>query len=98
MVNRSAIVIRTTSDKVKPKVLYAYLKSDIGQTQISRLIKGATIPNISLKELKQIPVIVPSLEEQEQAIECIDKSRETQQAIEQLLSEQSARQSKLWSL
>ena len=98
MVNRSAIVIRTTSDKVKPKVLYAYLKSDIGQTQISRLIKGATIPNISLKELKQIPVIVPSLEEQEQAIECIDKSRETQQAIEQLLSEQYARQSELWSL
>ena len=98
MVNRSAIVIRTTSDKVNPKVLYAYLKSDIGQTQISRLIKGATIPNISLKELKQIPVIVPSLEEQEQAIACIDNSRETQRAIEQLLSEQYARQSELWSL
>lgn len=98
MVNRSAIVIRTTSDKVDPKVLYAYLKSDIGQTLISSLIKGATIPNISLKELKQIPVIVPSLEEQEQAIACIDKSRETQQAIEQLLSEQYARQGKLWSL
>ena len=98
MVNRSAIVIRTISDKVNPKVLYAYLKSDIGQTQITQLIKGATIPNISLKELKKIPVIVPSLEEQEQAIACIDKSRETQQAIEQLLSEQSARQSKLWSL
>ncbi|WP_201533939.1 N-6 DNA methylase [Psychrobacter ciconiae] len=98
MVNRSAIVIRTTSDKVNPKVLYAYLKSDIGQTQISRLIKGATIPNISLKELKQIPVIVPSLEEQEQAIACIDKSRETQKAIKQLLSEQYARQSELWSL
>ena len=98
MVNRSAIVIRTTSDKVDPKVLYAYLKSDIGQTQIARLIKGATIPNISLKELKQIPVIVPSLEEQEQAIECIDKSRETQKAIQELLLEQDARQKELWSL
>lgn len=98
MVNRSAIVIRTISDKVDPKVLYAYLKSDIGQTQISGLIKGATIPNISLKELKQIPVIVPSLEEQEQAIACIDKSRETQKAIEQLLSEQYTRQGELWSL
>lgn len=98
MVNRSAIVIRTTSDKVNPKVLYAYLKSDIGQTQITQLIKGATIPNISLKELKQIPVIVPSLEEQEQAIACIDKSRETQQIIKKLLSEQNARQKELWSL
>ena len=98
MVNRSAIVIRTISDKVNPKVLYAYLKSDIGQTQISGLIKGATIPNISLKELKQIPVIVPSLEEQEQAIACIDKSRETQKAIQELLLEQDARQKELWSL
>ncbi|ABE76143.1 N-6 DNA methylase [Psychrobacter cryohalolentis] len=98
MVNRSAIVIRTISDKVNPKVLYAYLKSDIGQTQISGLIKGATIPNISLKELKQIPVIVPSLEEREQAIACIDKSRETQKAIQKLLSEQYAIQSELWSL
>ena len=98
MVNRSAIIIRTTSEKVNPKVLYAYLKSDIGQTQIMQLIKGATIPNISLKELKKIPVIVPSLEEQEQAIACIDKSRETQKAIKQLLSEQSARQSELWNL
>ena len=98
MVNRSAIVIRTISDKVNPKVLYAYLKSDIGQTLISSLIKGATIPNISLKELKQIPVIVPSLEEQEQAIACIDKSRETQKAIKELLLEQEERQSKLWAL
>ena len=98
MVNRSAIVIRTTSEKVNPKVLYAYLKSDIGQTQITQLIKGATIPNISLKELKQIPVIVPSLKEQEQAIACIDKSRETQQTIKKLLSEQNARQKELWSL
>lgn len=98
MVNRSAIVIRTTSDKVNPKVLYAYLKSDIGQTQISGLIKGATIPNISLKDFKQIPIIVPSLEEQEQAIACIDKSREIQKAIKELLSEQYERQSELWSL
>lgn len=98
MVNRSAIVIRTTSNKVDPKVLYAYLKSHIGQTLISSLIKGATIPNISLKELKQIPVIVPSLEEQEQAIACVNKSRETQQAIQKLLSEQYERQDELWNL
>ncbi|MGP5649449.1 N-6 DNA methylase [Psychrobacter celer] len=98
MVNRSAIVIRPISDKVNPKVLYAYLKSHIGQTQIASLVKGATIPNISLKELKQIPVIVPSDDEQEQAIECVDKSRETQQTIQKLVLEQQARQDQLWKL
>ena len=98
MVNKSGIVIRVTSSSIDPRALYAYLKSDFGTVQISRLIKGAAISNISLKELKQLPVIVPSKQEQEEAIACIDKSRETQQAIQQLLLDQEARQSKLWNL
>lgn len=98
MVNKSGIVIRVTSSSIDPRALYAYLKSDFGTVQISRLIKGAAISNISLKELKQLPVIVPSKQEQEEAITCIDKSRETQQAIQQLLLDQEARQSKLWNL
>lgn len=98
MVNKSGIVIRVISSSIDPRALYAYLKSDFGTVQISRLIKGAAISNISLKELKQLPVIVPSKQEQEEAITCIDKSRETQQTIQQLLLDQEARQSKLWNL
>lgn len=98
MVNKSGIVIRVTSSKVDPRALYTYLKSDFGTVQISRLIKGATIANISLKELKQMPVIMPSEDEQNEAIACTQQSRETQQAIQKLLDEQQVRQSKLWAL
>lgn len=97
-VNKSGIVIRVTSSKIDPRALYTYLKSDFGTVQISRLIKGATIANISLKELKQMPVIIPSEDEQNEAIACTQKSRETQQAIQRLQDEQQARQSKLWAL
>lgn len=97
-VNKSAIVIRVTSSKIDPRALYTYLRSDFGTVQISRLIKGATIANISLKELKQMPVIIPSEDEQNEAIACTEKSRETQQTIRKLLEEQEARQSKLWKL
>ncbi|WP_299187978.1 N-6 DNA methylase [uncultured Psychrobacter sp.] len=98
MVNKSGIVIRVTSSKVDPRALYTYLKSDFGTVQISRLIKGATIANISLKELKQMPVIMPSEDEQNEAVACTQKSRETQQTIRKLLDEQQARQRKLWAL
>lgn len=97
-VNKSAIVVRVTSNKIDPRALYTYLRSDFGTVQISRLIKGATIANISLKELKQMPVIIPSEDEQNEAITCTQKSRETQQTIRKLLDEQQARQSKLWAL
>lgn len=97
-VNKSGIVIRVTSSKIDPRALYTYLKSDFGKVQLARLIKGATIANISLKELKQMPVIIPSAEEQNEAIFCTQKSRETQQTIRKLLNEQQARQSQLWAL
>ena len=97
-VNKSGIVIRVTSSKIDPKALYTYLKSDFGKVQLARLIKGATIANISLKELKQMPVILPSDDEENDAIACTEKSRETQKAIQNLLSKHKERQSKLWAL
>jgi len=98
MVNRSGIVIRVNSDLIDAKALYAYLQSDLGQVQLNSLVKGASIPNISLKELKTLPIILPTLEEQQQAIDIIDKSRETQKAIQQLLLEHEQRRCELWGL
>ena len=98
MANRSGIVIRVNSDLIDAKALYAYLQSDLGQVQLNSLVKGASIPNISLKELKTLPIILPTLEEQQQAIDIIDKSRETQKAIQQLLLEHEQRRCELWGL
>ena len=96
MINRSGIVLRTVSEKIDPRSLYAYLCSEMGQVQLDALVKGTSIGNISLKELKTLPVILPTEAEQKQAIDIIDKSRETQKAIQQLLLEQEQRQSELW--
>lgn len=98
MVNKSAIVIRVTSDIIDPRALYAYLASDIGQTQLSSIAQGAVIANISLKELRNLPIIVPSLEEQRKAIALIDNSRSTQKTIQKLLAELDAQKNDLWNL
>lgn len=98
MANRSGIVIRVNSHIIDAKALYAYLKSDLGQVQLNSLVKGASIPNISLKELKTLPVILPTQAEQQRSIDVIDKSRETQKAIQQLLANHEQRRRELWSL
>lgn len=98
MANRSGIVLRVSSNQIDAKALYAYLKSDLGQVQLNSLVKGATIPNISLKELKTLPVVLPTLEQQQQAANIVDKSRETQKAIQQLLVEHEQRRRELWGL
>lgn len=98
MANRSGIVLRVNSNLIDAKALYAYLKSDLGQVQLSSLVKGASIPNISLKELKTLPVVLLTLDEQQKAVSIVDKSRETQKAIQQLLLEHEQRRSELWGL
>lgn len=98
MINRSGIVLRTVSEKIDPRSLYAYLCSEMGQVQLDALVKGTSIGNISLKELKKLPIILPTEAEQQQAIDIIDKSRETQKAIQQLLLEHEQRRCELWGL
>lgn len=98
MINRSGIVLRTVSEKIDPKSLYAYLCSEMGQVQLDELVKGSSISNISLKELKTLPIILPTKAEQQQAANIVDKSRETQKAIQQLLVEHEQRRRELWGL
>lgn len=98
MANRSGIVLRANSEKIDAKTLYAYLSSELGQVQIGGLIKGSTIPNISLKELKELRILVPTKKEQEKAIALVDNGRKTQKEIKQLLLKQKQSRAELWNV
>ena len=98
MVSKPAIAIRANPKKVDPKYLYAYLSSDVGQTQLLGITQGAAIANISLKELRDLPIILPSLEEQQQAAALVDESRQAQRKIEKLKSDFFAKKDELWHL
>lgn len=98
MVSKPAIAIRVKSDNIDPKYLYAYLSSDVGQTQLLGITQGAAIANISLKELRDLPIILPPLEEQQQAAALVDDSRQVQRKIQKLKSDFFAKKYELWSL
>ena len=98
MVSKPAIAIRANPEKINPKYLYAYLSSEVGQTQLLGITQGAAIANISLKELRDLPIILPSLEEQQPAAALIDDSRQVQRKIEKLKSDFFAKKDELWRL
>ncbi|MBN1234500.1 MAG: restriction endonuclease subunit S [Methanotrichaceae archaeon] len=63
-------VIRIRSKNINPYYLYVYLKSRFGRTQTIRLRSGAAQPNISLPNLKELLVFLPS-DEMQKEIETI---------------------------
>ncbi|MBE0445097.1 N-6 DNA methylase [Psychrobacter sp. FME5] len=98
MVSKPAIAIRVKSDNIDARFLYAYLSSDIGQTQLASITQGAAIANISLKELRELPIILPSLEKQQQAAALVDDSRQVQRKIQKLKSDFFAKKAELLGL
>lgn len=69
---------------VLPEYLYYYLISSFGQNEIRKGTVGAVQPKLPLKNVKDISVLYPSIEEQERIVNIlssIDKKIEMNKAI-----------------
>ncbi len=77
--NTSIIRLRPYDENViSKKYLFHYIKGDAFRTQIDRLITGSAQPNFGPTHLKQISILVPPIELQEQFatfVEQTDKSK-----------------------
>ena len=72
---------------VNPMYLYLYLSSSVGKHALSRLIKGATIPHVSAKDLQTLPVVPPDLPRQAQIVSQALEIRKTASTLEALVAE-----------
>ena len=73
-INEHLFLIRTKKE-LKAKYLYYYFLSDLGQHQILKDFRGATIGGIS-REFININLYIPNIEIQEKIIKILDKSQE----------------------
>ena len=76
---------------VMPEYLYYYLKSNFGQEEIRKGTVGAVQPKLPLKNVKDISVFYPSMEEQEKIVailSAIDEKIETNEAVNNNLEQQ----------
>ena len=79
-----------------PRFLAMYLRSPVVQKTLEARSTGGTIPNISLADLRAIPVWVPSMEQQQRLVKVFDQQSEIQQRIAEMAEEQGRIASHLW--
>jgi restriction endonuclease S subunit len=79
-------ILTLKSGDILPEFLVWYLNSDQAQTFLKKIAKGATISNISKKELQELKINVPSKEVQHKIVE-VDKLRLKEQILMQQLEE-----------
>ena len=78
-------IIRLDSNyTVEPKFLYMFLKSNIGQTLIKRLSTGTIMPQITTKEIRELKIPIPSIEQQQKIIKKFKDEIRLYKEIEQL--------------
>lgn len=77
---QSMMVLRPKKS-ISPEVLYEYLSSDLMQEHLGALAGGAAIQSINMKDLKSLPIPIPSSEDQ--ALICAEFSKRME-AFEEL--------------
>jgi hypothetical protein len=58
-------ILRLKSSRINPEYLFLYLQSEVIQKYFKRYLKGSMFSNLSISDLKSLPVVIPSLEIQE---------------------------------
>jgi hypothetical protein len=74
-------------DGVNPTYLYLYLCSSTGKQALGNLVKGSTIPFVTLRDLQTLPVVLPDLEKQSLIAGAALEIQKTTSTLESLAAE-----------
>ena len=81
----SLCILRTHQEAlVKKEYIFQYLRSKLGQRMINRSSQGGYVPFISIYDLKNLKIPIPSLAEQKRSILIQQRSREIIDSIQKL--------------
>lgn len=96
---QSCLVLRV-DDKgiIDPRVLFSFLKSDIGQAQLKQIVSGASVPLIQLRELEKIRIPIPDRLEQEKTIDAFEKIVEIERLVAHSRDEQRQLSNAIWTI
>jgi len=80
-------IVRVKNSMVDSEFLAYYINSNTAQRMLEKKIKGTTIPAVKTKDLEDIEVILPSLEEQKRVVAFMKLSEEEMQLLDKLKKE-----------
>ena len=79
-----------------PVVLHMYLRSPLFQALLRSVVTGTTIPNVTLGDLRQIPVIIPTPQEQNRLRTAFESQMEIQRQLDELKIQQGHQGTSAW--
>ncbi len=86
--NANLVRLRVKYRQCNPKWLQIYLTSLIGQWLLKRISRGTTVQQITMSELKELPIPVLSLEEQERDVAWYEQKQEELEQLRLTLRQQ----------
>ena len=99
ILGQSTIALRVRSETgVDPCALFMLLRSPLGQRLMAGIVSNATIQLISLRELLQLEVPLPSPAEAASCADILAKEDRLQHQIDELSAQQAALAKSLWSI
>lgn len=99
VMGQSCIVLRANAKShfLNQRVLYSFLKSEIGQLQLKGIVTGAAVPVIQVRELEKLRIPVPTHEEAEVIASKFENLSDIEKTILQHRKEQEQLSASIWS-
>ena len=90
-INSGMVIIRCDKEKILPKYLYFVLKSGLFQNQVENFRSGSAQPQLPIRDMQNMKLPLPSLDEQENVVsqigtidEKIELNRQMNETLEQM--------------
>jgi len=98
VVSPASIILRPVSKDYDPRLLFLYLRSELGQALLKKLATGATVPMVQIKDLKNLDVVIPTGAEAEKLLADFEAEVALSEQIAQLEAQRKELASRQWSL
>jgi type I restriction enzyme M protein len=97
LASQSLLILRIRDDAaVDPRYLAMYLRSPAVGRLLESLAVGVTIPNVSLPDMKALPISVPNSDQQRSLVEAFDKLADLQNRLTTLQTKQRSLDADIW--
>jgi type I restriction enzyme M protein len=83
VMGQSCIVLRQDAKyhSIDPRILFSFLKSEIGQLQIKGIVTGAAVPVIQIRELEKLKIPVPESVDSQSIVSKFEKIADIEESV-----------------
>lgn len=75
-INSGMVILRPDNSAIHPEFLFYFLQSTFFRTQVQEMVSGSAQPQLPIRSIKQIQVVIPPLDEQKSIVNQIKNEKQ----------------------